>query len=154
MNKFLLAATAAASLAFGAQAADIYVSLATGKNKNAGTKEAPLKNLWKALEKAETGDVIHLAEGSYPGKMKCGWFMMTRPVSIIGGYSADFATRDPLAHRTLFQPANENNDKKGAGLGILHIEFEKSPAKAPKGFKMKLDGLIFDDGFASSYHAV
>ena len=153
MRRLLLAATAAA-VAFGAQAADIYVSLSTGKNKNAGTKEAPLKNLWKALEKAETGDVIHLAEGNYPGKMKCGWFMMTKPVSIIGGYSADFAARDPLTHRTLFQPANENNDKKGAGLGILHIEFEKSPAKAPKGFKMKLDGLIFDDGFASSYHAV
>ncbi len=117
MNKFLLAATAAVSLAFGAQAADLYVSLATGKNKNAGTKEAPLKNLWKALEKAETGDVIHLAEGNYPGKMKCGWFMMTKPVSIIGGYSADFATRDPLTHRTLFQPANEHNDKKGALSG-------------------------------------
>ena len=153
MSRLLLAAAVAAA-AFGAQAEDIYVSLATGKNKNAGTKEAPLKNLWKALEKAETGDVIHLAEGNYPGKMKCGWFMMTKPVSIIGGYSADFATRDPLTHRTLFQPANEHNDKKGAGLGILHIEFEKSPAKAPKGFKMKLDGLIFDDGFASSYHAV
>ena len=30
-------------------AKDIYVSLETGKNKNEGTKEAPLKNLWKAL---------------------------------------------------------------------------------------------------------
>lgn len=150
----LAAAALAALAATGLSAADIYVSLSTGKNKNAGTKEAPLKNLWKALEKSETGDVIHLAEGNYPGKMKSGWFMMTKPVSIIGGYSADFATRDPLVHRTLFQPANENNDKKGSGRGILHLEFEKSPAKAPKGFKMKLDGLIFDDGFASSYHAV
>lgn len=133
--------------------ADIYVSLGTGKNKNAGTKEAPLKNLWKALEKAETGDVIHLAEGNYPGKMKCGWFMMKKPVSIIGGYAKDFSERDPLKYRTLFQPANENNDKKGAGQGLLHIEFDKSPMTAPKGFKMKIDGLIFDDGFASSYHA-
>ncbi|MBS7409968.1 MAG: DUF1565 domain-containing protein, partial [Muribaculaceae bacterium] len=46
------------------------VSLETGKNKNAGTKEAPLKNLWKALEKAEHGDTIHVAAGVYPGKMK------------------------------------------------------------------------------------
>lgn len=31
------------------QAADLYVSLANGANGNEGTKEAPLKNLWKAL---------------------------------------------------------------------------------------------------------
>ena len=66
MNRLTIAACAALCAA-GAQAADIYVSLATGKNKNAGTKEAPLKNLWKALEKAETGDTIHLAGGNYPG---------------------------------------------------------------------------------------
>jgi hypothetical protein len=43
-------------------AADIYVSASSGKNKNAGTKEAPLKNIWKALDKAKPGDVIHIAE--------------------------------------------------------------------------------------------
>ncbi|MGN0855675.1 MAG: DUF1565 domain-containing protein [Kiritimatiellia bacterium] len=152
MNKLMIAAAIAAS-SLVADAADIYVSLETGKNKNDGSKEAPLKNLWKALETADTGDVIHLAEGNYPGKMKSGWFMLTKPVSIIGGYSKDFAARDPLKYRTLFQPANENNDKKGSGRGLIHMEFEKSPAKAPKGFKMTLDGLIFDEGFSSSYHA-
>ena len=151
-NLILMAAVALAASA-SLPAADLYVSLATGANKNAGTKEAPFKNLWKALEKAEAGDVIHVAEGNYPGKMKCGWFMMAKPVSVIGGYAPDFSARDPLAHRTLIQPANEHNDKKGAGRGLLHLEFEKSPAKAPKGFKIVLDGLVFDDGFASSYHA-
>ena len=53
MNKLMIVAAAAAS-SLVAGAADIYVSLETGKNKNDGTKEAPLKNLWKALEKAET----------------------------------------------------------------------------------------------------
>ncbi|MGN0852660.1 MAG: right-handed parallel beta-helix repeat-containing protein [Kiritimatiellia bacterium] len=152
MKKILLIGMAALASA-GAGAADFYVSLESGKNKNDGTKEAPLKNLWKALEKADTGDVIHLAAGNYPGKMKCGWFMLTKPVSIVGGYAPDFSTRDPLKYRTLFQPANEQNDKKGSGRGLLHMEFEKSPAKAPKGFKVKFDGLIFDEGFASSYHA-
>ena len=33
-------------------AADWYVSLATGNNKNAGTKEAPFKNIWKAIASA------------------------------------------------------------------------------------------------------
>ena len=52
--------TALAVAATTAQAADIYVSLETGKNKNEGTKEAPLKNLWKALENAKDGDTIHV----------------------------------------------------------------------------------------------
>ena len=135
------------------QAADIYVSLSTGKKKNAGTKEAPLKNLWHALQKAEDGDTIHLAEGVYPGNAKCNWFLIDKAVSIIGGYSKDFASREPLKFRTMFQPLNENNDKKGAGLGIFTLEFTKRPAQ-PKGVNMVFDGLIFDDGQAQSYHPV
>ena len=109
MSRLLLAA-AVAAVAFGAQAADIYVSLSTGKNKNAGTKEAPFKNLWKALEKAADGDTIHLAEGVYAGKMKQNWFLIDKAVSILGGYSKDFAERKPLEHKTMFQALNENND--------------------------------------------
>ena len=42
-------------------AKDIFVSFASGKNKNAGTKAAPYKNLWKALAVAKDNDVIHVA---------------------------------------------------------------------------------------------
>ena len=133
-------------------AADIYVSLSTGKNSKEGTKEEPLKSLWKALEKAADGDTIHLAEGIYPGNLKCNWFLIDKPVSIIGGYKADFSERDPLKYKTMFQPLNENNDKKGTGLGIFTIEFDKTKP-APKGVNMVFDGLIFDDGLAQSYHA-
>ena len=152
--KMLAAVMVALSVTANLSARDIFVSLAVGKNKNAGTKEAPYKNLWKALSVAKDGDVIHLAEGNYPGRMKCGWFKMEKPVSIFGGYSADFTKRDPLTYKTMFQPKNENNDKKSGALGLLHLEFEKNPMKAPKGFNIVIDGLIFDDGFASSYHAV
>ena len=148
MNKLMVAAALAAS-SLAAGAADIYVSLDAGKNKNAGTKEAPLKNLWKALEKAADGDTIHLAEGVYPGKMKQNWFLIDKAVSILGGYSKDFAERKPLEHKTMFQALNENNDKKGNGLGVFTIQF---PAKAPDGVNMVFDGLIFDEGFANSYH--
>ena len=151
MNKPLIVA-AAAALSLVAGAADIYVSLDTGKNKNDGSKEAPLRNLWKALEKAEDGDTIHLAEGIYPGKMKQNWFLIDKAVSILGGYSRDFAERKPLEHRTMFQAINANNDKKGAGLGVFTIDFTKRQ-KHPDGVDMKFDGLVFDEGFASSYHA-
>ncbi len=151
--KRLIVLAAAMTAAATLSAADIYVSLSTGKKKNAGTKEAPLKNLWHALQKAADGDTIHLAEGVYPGNAKCNWFLIDKAVSIIGGYSPDFAARDPLKHRTMFQPLNENNDKKGTGLGIFTIEFTKRPNQ-PKGVNMVFDGLIFDDGQAQSYHPV
>ena len=76
MNTRIMTAAVAAFSALAANAADIYVSIETGKNKNEGTKEAPLKNLWKALETAKDGDTIHLAEGIYPGKMKQNWFLI------------------------------------------------------------------------------
>ncbi len=153
LQRMFFMVMAITAMSFQAVAGDFYVSLSTGNNKNAGTKDAPLKNLWKALENAQVGDAIHIAEGNYPGKMKRGWFLMSVPESLVGGYSADFSQHDPLKYKTMFQPGNANNDKKGNGLGLLHIEFEKSPAKAPKGFDIAIDGIIFDDGFASSYHA-
>ena len=149
VSLLLVALTALTTLS----AKDIFVSLSTGKNKNPGTKEAPYKNLWKAIAVAKDNDVIHIAEGIYPGRMKCGWFKLEKPVSLFGGYSADFTRRDPLKFKTMFQPKNENNDKKSGALGLLHIELDKSPARAPKGFHMVIDGIIFDDGFASSFHA-
>ena len=147
MKKTMIVAIALC--AAGLQAADLYVSLSTGKNKNPGTKEAPLKNLWKALEKGAPGDVIHLAEGNYPGKMKCGWVQMDKPMSVIGGYSADFSQRDPLKFKTMLQPTNDQNDKKGTAMALFLVNFKNKPFA---GFKIVLDGLIFDDGFASSYH--
>lgn len=149
--KKAMAAFVAAVYVAGVSAGDIYVSLADGKNKNAGTKEAPLKNLWKALEKAQHGDTIHVAEGVYPGKMKQNWFKIDKAVSIIGGYAPGFATRDPLKHRTLFQAQNENNSKKGSGRGVFHIEFPQKDT--PTDVNMVFDGLIFDEGQANSYHA-
>lgn len=146
-----ISALLAAFLASAAFATDWHVSLASGSNKNDGSKEAPLKNLWKALENAADGDTIRVAEGTYPGKMKQNWFRIDKAVSIIGGYSADFSERDPLVHRTLFQGLNENNDKKSGAQGVLHIEFD--PARpAPQNVDMVFDGLLFDDGFANSYH--
>lgn len=153
MKKIFLTALLASATLGSLMAKDIFVSLSTGKNKNAGTKEAPYKNLWKALAVAQDNDVIHIAEGNYPGRMKCGWFKIEKPVSLFGGYSSDFTQRDPLKFKTMFQPQNENNDKKSGALGLLHIELDKSPMTAPKGFHMVIDGIIFDDGFASSYHA-
>lgn len=109
------------ALVFHASAADLYVSITNGNNKNPGTKDAPLKNLWKAIEKAGNGDTIHVAKGNYPGKMSCGWVELNKPLSLIGGYTPDFATRDPLVNQTMFQPKNEQNATKPS-FGTLTIK--------------------------------
>lgn len=135
MTQKIMCAALATVCAASVSAADLYVSLATGKNKNAGTKEAPLKNLWKALEKAETGDTIHLAEGNYPGKMKCGWFMMTKPVSIIGGYSADFATRDPLIRSRTARsssPRTNTTTRRVPGAASCTSSSRSRPRRPPR----------------------
>ena len=98
--------------AFQVQAANWHVSISNGKNKNPGTPGAPLKNIWKAIEKAKPGDMILIAEGNYPGKMSCGWINLDKPVSLIGGYSPDFSARDVLKYRTMLRPTNAQNTTK------------------------------------------
>lgn len=147
MKKLICGMVVLSIAVFGAQAifaADLYVS-PKGKNKAAGTKEAPLKNVWKAIEKASAGDTIHIAGGAYYGKTKRGWVALDKPLTLKGGYSKDFSTRDPLANPTLFQPLNKMNGTKG-NYGVLQIDFKG------KDSKYVLDGLVFDDGESNSYH--
>ena len=54
MKKMIVAAAAMACAA-SLSAADVYVSLSTGKNKNAGTKEAPLKTSGRRWKMRRTG---------------------------------------------------------------------------------------------------
>ena len=50
----------------------IYVRAEKGKNKNPGTRDAPMKNLDKAMDKAEDGDTIAVAGGRYTGTLGAG----------------------------------------------------------------------------------
>lgn len=126
-------------------AADWYVS-PKGKNKAAGnTPAAPFKNIWKAIDKAKPGDTIRIAEGKYFGKMQCGWIAVNKPVNLIGGYSADFKTRNPLVHKTMLQPTNDMNATKPI-FGTLTITIT-----GQKG-NVVVDGFVFDHTLANSYH--
>ena len=137
----ILAAAAAFCFVGQSFATDWYVS-PNGKNKNEGkSTSAPLKNIWKAIELASDGDVIRVAAGNYNGQMKQGWIKLDKPVSIIGGYSNDFSSRDVVKNKTLFQPTNEMNGTKGQG--ILHLNYKGANSK------VVIDGFIFDQGEAN-----
>lgn len=146
MLKQLMATALFGALALSSFGADLYVSQSTGNNKNAGTKDAPFKNLWKAVDKAKGGDVIHVAAGNYNGQMNKGWVEVKKAVSLIGGYSPDFATRNPVAHQTMMRPANKMNATKPT-YGTLTLN------AGPKA-QVLVDGFIFDHTDSNSYHGL
>ena len=147
MMKKLFAAVLVCSVASGLFAGDLYVQAKGGKNKNPGTKEAPLRNLWKAIEIAKPGDVVHIAQGTYYGKMTCGWIKLDKPLTLKGGYAPGFASRDPMKYQTLLQPTNKQNATKPT-FGTLTIDVRKFGKDAVT----IIDGILFDHTLANSYH--
>ncbi len=130
--------------AFGS---DWYVSESKGSNKAAGTREAPFKNIQKAINAAAEGDTIYVAAGNYFGLTKIGYISITKGVTIKGGYSADFSSRDILKNRTMIQPPNSSNGT-ARSYKLLDLNIT-SPSSS-----LMLDGLIIDRGMSNSYHAV
>lgn len=150
-TNLLVTALSAAALLFtiNMDAADWYVARKGGKNKNPGTKQAPFRNIWKAIAKAKPGDTIHVAAGNYHGKMTCGWIDVNKAVNLIGGYAPDFSVRDIVKYQTKLQPTNKMNaTKPNMASGTMRI------ATRGANSKMLLDGFYFNQGDANSYHAV
>ena len=151
MKKLLLSAllTAFAVSLFGATSSgsEFYVSQKIGKKSGPGTKAAPFKAISDALKNAKPGDTIYMAEGNYSGLMGASEIIIDKPVTIIGGYSADFSSRDVAKHPTLIQPPNKKNNTKG--IGLVTLKLPKGP-----GPDMVIDGLVIDQSFMNSYHDV
>ena len=81
-----------------------YVSANGGSNRNDGSKGAPFKNIQKALDVAEAGATILVAEGNYYGLLNKGNIIISKPVKLMGGYNADFSQRDILKYKTTVKP--------------------------------------------------
>jgi len=126
------------STAFGET---FYVSMSTGKNTNQGTKDAPFKDIDKAIKSAKAGDTIQVAEGTYSGIFDIGYIVIDKPVKMYGGYSADFSQRDVVGHPTLFQPDNKSGAKSRKALLTLSGVIDGTV----------VDGFIFDMGMRNSY---
>ncbi len=139
------AALCAALLAPAAAARDVYVSIATGKNDNPGTKEAPKKLLWRVINEIQPGDRIHVAAGVYAGQGKSGVMpkIEVGDVVIQGGWNADFSERNPFVHLTIISPPG---DAQGAGKTVFHVE-----ASSNKIDQVTLDGFCIDRGPGNYY---
>ena len=135
----------------------LYVSVSTGSARADGLSPASaLKDLQKAIDKAEENDVILVAEGNYLGNMDRGYVESGKfgdathePgkfISIYGGYSTDFSERDIIKHVTKMQPTSQKFTAP-----LLNIN-----AKRPYGYvgpvgNVVIDGLVFDLGENNLY---
>lgn len=143
VSSFLLSCSLAAVFALGA---DIYVSKDKGSNKNLGTKDSPVKNIQKAIDIAQEGDIVHIATGRYFGTMDRGYLELKKSITLLGGYSEDFLKRDVVKYPVLIQPTNAAN-ATSSSKPLLDIQTENL-----QGSNIIIDGLIFDKGESNSYH--
>lgn len=142
-NFLMLALAMLFTVAASAQA--YYVSKNTGSNRNDGSKEAPFKNIQKAIDAAPEGATIYVAEGNYFGTLDKGNIPVNKCVKIYGGYNTDFSQRDVLKFRTMVQP-NAASNGTASGLGTMIIKVNN-----PNG-EVVIDGLLFDRGNSISYN--
>lgn len=126
---FLMAATLVAASDLTAQSWFVRAGAQGGD----GTQASPFGDPWQALERCQAGDAIHVAEGKYFGKLGIGvWEIPFDRVQLLGGYSSDFASRDPWARPTqLLWDKTSKNQPNTHRLG--------SKAK-----DVVIDGLVID----------
>ena len=136
---------------------NIYVSVTTGSARADGLSPAtPLKDLQKAIDKAEENDRILVAEGNYLGNLDRGYVESGKfgdathePgkfISILGGFSTDFSERDVIKHVTKIQPSSQKFTAP-----LMNIN-----ARRPYGYvgpvgTVVIDGFTFDLGENSRY---
>ncbi len=129
------------------QAKDVYVSIDTGKNENAGTKAAPIKLLWKAIKAAQPGDSIHVAQGNYLGEGQTGCMpnIDKSDIKILGGYNADFSARDPFK----FVSSVIAPEGSACVLPTKHTFSAERPDNNLSG--VVIDGFVIDRGPLNTY---
>lgn len=117
--------------------------------------QLPCQTIQHSLKIAQEGDYIHVAGGTYTGSMVdpstsigiTATVIVTKPIgSLLGGYSADFSSRDVRANETIISAAGipgayavvlvDTNVKLG-GFTITGA----SGAQSPGGFKYPGGGL-------------
>jgi hypothetical protein len=118
----------------------IFVS-PSGNNKNDGSKETPMKNIDKAIEKAGPGDEIRIAQGTYMGTFNIGYLESDKPLKLYGSWDEKFDKQDIINHPTIFQPDNASGGKSRKAL----LRFTKDVAGTI------VDGIIWDMGERNVY---
>jgi hypothetical protein len=96
-------------------ASDWYVM--DGARGGNGSSSSPFKGIYQAIDKATIGDVIHVVQGSYTGKLKAGFLVIDkRGLTLAGGYKdGSFTTRNPFLYPTFIEEATESKNSSFTG---------------------------------------
>src|SRR5690349_14620848 len=88
---------AAALFTQPAAAADLFVAQNFNPSPTAdGSKQKPFHDPYLAFRAANAGDTIHIAAGTYYGRFDRASWLIDRPnLTVLGGYNADFSSRNP-----------------------------------------------------------
>ncbi len=109
-----------------------------GNDSNPGTVAKPFATIGKAFSKATAARRdIYIAGGSYPGNLVIGG------VRLYGGFSTDFAVRDPKSHETTIQGINMS---VGDAVAVRVV-----CALSSKGPNAVISGLTIRAGDAKQY---
>ena len=107
-----------------------YVNIEKGSARGAGTIEAPMKDIQKAIDSAADGDVIRIAQGNYLGTMDRGWIQIKgKYVSLEGGWNDDFTERNPVRYITRTHPAfsgTERDHRAGTADDRIYSQQERT----------------------------
>lgn len=122
-------------------AADIYVSISKGSNKNDGSISSPLKNIDKAIALSKPGDKILIAGGTYSGTFNIGYLESDKPLMMYGSWDEAFTKQDIVQHPTVFQPDN-------ASAAASRKPMLKFTANVEGTF---IDGIVWDMGERNAY---
>ncbi len=122
-----------------------YVSPA-GSNRNDGTTpQTAIKDLQKAVDLADEGSTICIAEGNYLGKLDQGYVEVKKYLSLVGGWNSDFSARNPLQYITSIRPGATQVGTSGS-----HASLEVY-VRGKRNATVLIDGIVFDKGDYNSY---
>ncbi len=107
-----------------------------------GSRERPFHDPWVAFRRAEPGDTIHVAAGAYYGRFdRSSWIIECPRLTVLGGYSRDFATRTPWKTPSVL----------GCYAGYEYARENSLVSGRENHSDLILDGLCFDAAGRNQY---
>lgn len=124
----------------------IYYVSPNGSNRNDATSpEMAVKDLQKAIDLAEEGSAIYIAEGNYLGKLDQGYIEVKKYLSLVGGWKSDFSERNPVKYITSIRPGAGQVGTSGSHASLeVYVRGKRNAA-------VLIDGIAFDKGQYNSY---
>lgn len=109
----------------------------------------PFDDPQRAIKAAVSGDVIHITQGSYHGKLGVGYLVIEkRGLTLAGGYKdASFKERNPFKYPTMVV---ENPDSKSSTFGGGYIRVDMGN-RVNDHESTTIDGFWFDRKGQNSY---